>query len=109
MIILFLLSMALEIPKSQEQIAYETLLPVALLNYSTCLTLKASHYSKTTETVSNVVDAAFGSCSEFRRVLSNLPKQTDFAISTTATEKQLSWVDDQERKRLIAFVIDLRS
>ena len=95
--------------KSDAQIQYEALVPLAMLNYRTCLTLKTADYAKTGESVATVVDAAFGACVEYRSELSSLPKKVGLQTTIDATEHQLSWVDEQERKRLTAFVLEFRA
>jgi hypothetical protein len=102
-------ALASPVPKSDAQIEYEAVLPLAMVNYRTCLTLKASYYAKTEAAVATVVDAAFGACQEDRTTLSALPKKVGLNVSVESHERQLSWIDEQERKRLTAFVLDLRT
>ncbi|MEQ1540507.1 MAG: hypothetical protein ABL928_16400 [Sphingorhabdus sp.] len=109
MFLLAAVALATPVPKSDAQIEYEALLPIAMVNYRTCLTLKTDYYAKTEETVATVVDAAFGACSEDRATLSALPKKVGLNVSVESHERQLAWIDEQERKRLTPFVIDLRT
>ena len=83
-------------------------LPV-MLSYQLCLSEKALKYSKTSELLNDVVDAAFGGCLEERSQLAKLPKEVGLKVSSTGTERTLEWIDAKERSRLKSFVLDLRA
>ena len=79
-----------------------------MTNYRVCLTKKTADYVGSGEAPGVVVDAAFGACSSFRLELAELPKKVGLNMSASVVEENLQWVDEQERKRLLGFVLDVR-
>jgi hypothetical protein len=108
MILAVLLMVAPAQSQSNALIEYQALGNVAMTTYRLCLTKKTADYVGSGEPARDVVDAAFGACSSFRLDLAELPKKVGLNMPANVVEENLKWVDEQERKRLLGFVLDVR-